>query len=189
MVQPVASVRLAHMFASDCRHLKPVTDSALAGLGHLQLLTIGVNGTCYDAISEMGLPAYHKTIGLGSWQQLSCDEEMKVLHRYCSPLGETRRTNPDSIRNIFQTLDQVIAPAEGSGTYRMSMKFVRGRHFRSDEILIYPCNGERGPTPAERGPQANDLNMMRLSVVMALMSIEETWWTRMLRFQGILAGR
>lgn len=42
--------------------------------------TISVSGKSYDIIRKMGLPAYHKIVGLNSWQQLSSDEGMKVLH-------------------------------------------------------------------------------------------------------------
>ncbi len=90
--------------------------------------TISVNGRCHDFISKMGLPAYHKIVGLRSWQQLSCDEGMKILHQYQSPSGETLQTNryPKPLHNIFKTLDRVIAIADGPGHYRMSMKFCLG---------------------------------------------------------------
>ena len=145
--------------------------------------TISVNGMCYELLSKMGLPAYHKTIGLGSWQQLSSDEGMKVFHQYRSASGEIFRTNPypRPLPNIAKTLDRVIEFADGTGIYRMSMNFVRGRQFQSDEILVYPCEGEDGPSAAEQGPQAQDASMMDLAIDFASLSLEETLWAHMLR--------
>lgn len=148
--------------------------------------TISMNGRCYDAISKMGLPASEKAVGLYSWQQLSCEEEVKILHQYQSPSGDVLRTNPypKPLRNIFRTLDHVIASAEGPGNYRVSMKFVKKRQFRSDEIIVYPCEGEDSPSAGERGPQAQDASMMDLAADFGALSLEEQWWVHLLRFWG-----
>ena len=149
--------------------------------------TISVTGVCYDALSKMGLPAYHKIIGLHSWQQLSCDEGIKVLHQYHSPGGETLQTDPypSPLRNLAKTLDFVAAAAKGLELYRMSMNFVRERQLRSDEILIYPCEGAYIPYLAEKGPQANDASMENLAANFASMSFREEHWHHMLRTWGM----
>ncbi|KAF6236629.1 hypothetical protein HO173_005410 [Letharia columbiana] len=86
---------------------------------------------------------------------------------------------PKPLRNIVKTLDRVIAAAEGPGNYRMSMEFVRQRQFRSDAIIVWPCEEEHGPSAA--GPQAQDASMMDL----AALSFDETWWAHVLRSWGI----
>ena len=141
-------------------------------------ITICVNGRCYENISKMGLPAYNRIIGLGSWQQLSCDEEMTLLHQYRGPSSEILQTNPypRPLRNIVKTLDQIVAAAKGSGGYRMSMNFTCGREFRNDEILICPCKEEHDPSAAEKGPQAQDGNMLDLVDLVGSLSLEESQW-------------
>ena len=137
--------------------------------------TISVTGKCYDIISKMGLPAYHKIVRISSWQQLSCDEEIKVLHQYQSPSGEKLHTDayPKPLRNIVKTLDRVIATAKTFGAYRMSMRFVRERQFRTNAILIYACEEEHRPSAAERGPQAEDADMMDLAADFRSLSLDE----------------
>ena len=134
----------------------------------------------------MGLPAYHKIVGLGSWRQLHCREGMKVLRQHRSPSSEILRTNPypESLGNIVKSLDQVIAATEGTRLYRLSMKFVKERRFRSDEILIYPCGGDYHPSAMERGPQAQDASMMSLAARFASLSLDEATWANLTRFWG-----
>lgn len=148
--------------------------------------TISVSGRCYDIISKTGLPAHHKIVGLGSWKQLCCEEGIKMLHEYKSQSGEKLQTNPypRPLRNIFKTLDRVIAGAEGPGNYRMSMKFVRDRQAWSDEILIYSCEGGHGTSAGEQGPQAQDASMMGLAADFRSLSLEDQWWVHVLRFWG-----
>lgn len=138
--------------------------------------TIIVNGDCYDSITKMGLPAYHKIVGLGSWQQLASDEGMKVLHQYQSSSGETLLTNPypKPLRNIAKSLDQVISTADGIGRYRMSMNFVKKRQVASGEIIVYPGEGECRPFGIERGPQAQDSNMQYLAEQFEQLSHDDT---------------
>lgn len=193
--------RTCHGFPSTLKHLVLIEkyDVAIPSLHqliatailpcvNLETLstTISVNGQCHNILSKMGLPAYHKIIGLGSWQQLSCDEGMKLLHQYRSPSGELLQTNPYAkpLRNIVETLDRVIETAEGPGHYRMSMKFVKQRDLRRDEILIYPCKGEHVPSAAERGPHAQDAEMLDLAAVFGALSLEESLWAYMLRSWG-----
>lgn len=185
---------LQHLVLIDRHHtqipsLHHLVATAILPCENLESLstTISVNGSCYDIISRMGLPAYQKIVGIGSWQQLSSDEGMKMLHQYQSPAGETLQTNPypKPLRNIVKTLDQVIAAAKGPGNYRMSMKFVRGRQYRSDEVLIYPCRGDDAPSAAERGPQAHDTNMMELAADFGSLSLEEKPWAHMLQCWGL----
>ena len=148
--------------------------------------TIKINGKGYNTISKMGLPAYHRIVGLNSWQQLSSDEGMKMLHQYLSPLAEIRQTNPypRPVRNIFKTLDEVIAAADGLRFYRMSMKFVRDRQLQSDEIIVYPCEEDHGPSAAERGPQAHSASMEGLTTEFKSLSLNETFWAYILRSWG-----
>lgn len=148
--------------------------------------TISINGRCYDIISKIGLPAYHKIVELDSWKQLCCEEGMKIFHQYKSPSGEILQTNPypRPLCNIFKTLDRVIAITKGPGNYRMSMKFVRERQARSDEILIHPCDGEHGPSAGERGPQVQDASMMGLAADFRSLSLEDQWWVHVLQCWG-----
>ena len=138
--------------------------------------TISVNGRCYDRISKMGLPSHHRTVGLKSWKQLSCEEGMKVLHQYRGPSDEILQTDPypRPLSNIVETLDQAIAGAERPASYRMSMKFVKQDRFRSDEIIVYPCEGEYDPCAAELGPQARDEDMIDLVAQFRRMEFAET---------------
>ena len=163
------------------------------------LKTIGttfvVSGESYEIISKMGLPAYHKIVGLNSWQQLSSDEGMKVLHQYRSPSGELRQTNPypRPVHNIFKTLDQVNAASDRKKPYRkiyrMSMKFVRDcDQFRSDEIIVYPGEEEHGPSAAERGPQYDDESIGSLTTAFESLSLDETFWAHILHFWGAWSG-
>ena len=139
--------------------------------------TISVNGRCYDRISKMGLPSHHKIVGLKSWKQLSCEEGMKVLHQYRGPSGEIFQTDPypKPLSNIVTTLDQAIAGAERPASYRMSMKFAKQDQFRSDEIIVYPCEGEYNPCAAELGPQARDKKMIDLAAEFRRMQFAETF--------------
>lgn len=41
--------------------------------------SINVSGRCHDTLTKMGLPAFHKIVGVSSWQQLSYDEEMEIV--------------------------------------------------------------------------------------------------------------
>lgn len=184
---------LEHLVLIDKYHtwipsLHQLVATAILPCDNLETLstTINVNGESYKIVSKMGLPAYHKVVGLGSWQQLSSDEGMKMVHQYRSPSGETRQTNPypRPLHNIFKTMDEVIADAEGPEIYRMSMKFVKERQSRSDEILVYPCEEEHGPSAAERGPQAHDSSMGELVADFKSLSLDETFWAHMLRFWG-----
>lgn len=112
---------------------------------------------------------------------------MKLLHQYRSPSGEMLQTNPypKPLRNIVKLLDRAITIAEGDENYRMTMKFVRERDLRNDEILIHPCEGEHIPAAAERGPQAQDTIMLDLAATFGSLSLDETFWAHMLRFWGI----
>ena len=152
--------------------------------------TISINGGCYDVISKMGLPAYHKIVGLDSWTQLCCEEGVKILHQYKSPSGEILQTYPypRRPRNLFETLDRVIASTEGPGNYRMSMKFVKERQARSDAILVYPGEEEHGPSAGERGPQVQDASMMDLATAFQSLSLEDQWWVHVLQCWGIGPG-
>ena len=149
--------------------------------------TISVNGRCYDRISKMGLPSHHKIIGLKLWKQLSCEEGMKVLHQYRGPSDEILQTDPypRALSNIVTTLDQAIAGAESPASYRMSMKFVKQDRFRSDEIIVYPCEGEYNPCAAEQGPQAQDEDMVDLVAQFRRMAFAETYHSNYLRFRGL----
>lgn len=149
--------------------------------------TISVNGRCYDRISKMGLPSHHKMIGLKSWKQLSCEKGMKVLHQYRGPSDEILQTDPypKPLSNIVTTLDQAIAGAERPASYRMSMKFVRQDQFRSDEIIVYPCEGGYSPCAAELGPQARDEDMIDLVAQFRRMVFAETYHSNYLRFRGL----
>ncbi|KAL9137438.1 MAG: hypothetical protein Q9175_001362 [Cornicularia normoerica] len=185
---------LQHLVLVDKYHtwipsLHQLIATAILPCENLETLstTINVDKRCYDRISKMGLPAYHKIIGLGSWQQLSCDEGMKVLHQYRTPSGETLQTNPylKPLRNIVKTLDKVMAGAEGPGNYRMSMKFVKQCEFGRDQILVYPCEGEYSPCAAEQGPQARDATMRGLAAKFRSLSYDETFHANLLRFWGL----
>lgn len=112
---------------------------------------------------------------------------MKIVHQYWSPSGEMLQTNsyPKPLRNIVKTLDRVIAAAEGPGNYRMSMEFFRERQFRSDAIIVWPCEEEHGPSAAGRGPQAQVASVMDLAADFAALSLDETWWAHVLRSWGI----
>ena len=184
---------LEHLVLKDKYHtsipsLHQLITTAILPCNSLETLatTIIVNEKSYATISKMGLPAYHKIVGLNSWQQLSSDEGMKILHQYQSPSGEIRQTNPypGSVRNIFKTLDEVIAAADGVRVYRMSMKFVRDRQLQSDDILVYPCEEDHGPSPAERGPQPHSASMEALTAEFKSLSLDETFWAYMLRSWG-----
>ena len=149
--------------------------------------TFIVNGEIYDNISKMGFPAYQKIVGINSWQQLSSDEGMKVLHQYRSPSGELRQTNPypRPVHNIFKTLDRVNALSDGQKFYRMSMKFVRDCHqFRGDEIIVYPGEKKHGPSPAERWPHDQDASMGSLATEFESLSLDETFWAHILHSWG-----
>ena len=125
-------------------------------------MTISVSRRCYDTMCGLGLPFHLKTIGIGSWQQLSCEEEMHILHQFRGPRGEVLQTSPyyESPCNIVKTLDQVIAAGEGPGNHRISTQFVRDGQFRSDEIIIYVRKEIHGPSAAEGGSQAQDASMV-----------------------------
>lgn len=56
--------------------------------------TINVSGRCHDTLTKMGLPAFHKIVGVSSWQQLSYDEEMEIVHQYCSRRAKCCRPTP-----------------------------------------------------------------------------------------------
>ncbi|KAM0802415.1 hypothetical protein BDR22DRAFT_126373 [Usnea florida] len=148
--------------------------------------TISVNGRCYDRISKMGLPSHHKIVGLKSWKQLSCEEGMKVLHQYQGPSGEILQTDPypKPLSNIVRSLDQAIAGAERPASYRMSMKFVKQDQFRSDEIIVYPCEGVYNPCAAELGPQAQDEDMIGLVARFRRMLFAEMYHSKYPRFRG-----
>lgn len=149
--------------------------------------TISVNGRCYNRISKMGLPSHHKIIGLKSWKQLSCEGGMKVLHQYRGPSDDILQTDPypKALSNIVTTLDQAIAGAERPASYRMSMKFVKQDQFRSDEIIVYPCEGEYNPCVAELGPQAQDEDMIGLVAQFRRLVFAETYYANSLQFGGL----
>ena len=107
---------------------------------------------------------------------------MKVLYQYWSPSGKILQTSPypRPLRNTVKALDQVIAATTGPGNYRMSMEFVRGRQSLRDKILVYPCEGEYCPTPAERGTQAH-ASLVDLTADYGSLSLGETQWAHMLR--------
>ena len=184
---------LEHLVLIDKYHtlipsLHQLIATAILPCNNLKTLgtTIKVSEESYATISKMGLPTYHKIVGLNSWQQLSSDEGLKILHQYQSPSGEIRQTNPypRPVRNIFKTLDEVIAAANGVCIYRMSMKIVRDRQLQSDKILVYPCEEVQGPSAAERGPQAMDKSMEGLTTEFKSLSLDETFWAFMLRSWG-----
>ena len=187
---------LEHLMLVDKYHtlipsLHQLIATAILPCNNLKTLgtTVKVNGESYDTISKMGLPAYHKIVGFNSWQQLSSDEGMTILHQYQSPSGEIRQTNPSPrpVRNILKTLDEVIAAGGGIWIYRMSMKFVRDRQLRSDEILVCPCEEDHGPSAAERGPQAQDTGMEVLTTQFKSLSFDQTFWAYILRSWGAWA--
>lgn len=179
---------LVDRFDTRIQLLHQLIATAILPCDNLKTLstTISVSARCYDFVSKMGLPAYHKIVGLGSWQQFSSDGGMRISHQYRSASGEIFQTNPypKPLPNIAKTLDRVITVAGGTENYRMSMKFVRGRQFRSDEILVCPCEGEKGPSAAEQGPQAQDASMIDLAAEFASLSLEETLWAHMLHSWG-----
>ena len=146
--------------------------------------TISVNGRCYDRISKMGLPSHHKIVGLKSWKQLSCEEGMKVLHQYRGPSDEILQTDPypKPLSNIVTTLDHAIAGAESPASYRMSIKFAKQDRCRSDEIIVYPCEGEYNPCAAELGPQARDKHMILLAAQFRRMVFTETFLSNALQY-------
>ena len=136
-------------------------------------VTMTVNRECYENIGRIGLSAYCKMVGLRNWLQICCDEGMKALHQYRSPSGEILQTDPypRPLHNIARTLDRVIAAAKGPGDHQMSMRFVRGVQFRSDEILIHECQSEHDLSVAEQGPQALDASMMGLAAQFRSLSL------------------
>ena len=142
------NLALIDKYPSDIPSLHQLLATAILPCENPEILntTIIVSGKCYGEISNMRLLAYHKIIGFGSWQQLSCDGKVKVLYQYRGPSGDTFQTNPrfKPLCNIVMTLDQVIAATKGFGHYRVSMDLVRGRQFRADEILNLPLRRLRG---------------------------------------------
>jgi len=107
-------------------------------------ILIVVHEDAHRTLNDLGLPGNNKLICLGSWQQLSSEQDFKVIYNYRNPSGRALCGHPwphsshRSVFNIAKTLDTVIADHRGGNHWRL-MKFIRNPyHCETDAIFILP---------------------------------------------------